>query len=293
MARLTRAKRSSMSPAEKERKDLKGPKRVEFRPRKQNKRETVALVDAEIIVYQACADCTVEERVGDEYTWTLDKRAALNRAVERVEQASREIGATDIVLAAGSVENWRKRICETYKANRAGKKKPLGYGDVIEALGLVYRLERKPRLEADDVLGILMTGEFEDRGVIVSNDKDMLTVPGRHYNPSDPNPKIVSVDAERAEIEHAVLALAGDSADGYKGCRGVGEKGARDALSSRRSNQSVWQAALEQFRKAGHDEAYALQQFRISYVMRDGDLKGDVVKLWGPTTHGLTKNGRR
>jgi 5'-3' exonuclease len=255
---------------------------------KRLKSNLVALVDAEIVTYQVCTECMTEQRVGDdEYTWHVDMAMVRPNLQQRIENAAREIGAGEIVLAVGSKSNWRKRICETYKANRAGKKKPLGYWAAIEFLREHYRVDQLEWLEADDVLGILTTGEFAGRGVIVSNDKDMLTVPGRHYNPCEPEPRVREVSLQEADIEHAVLALAGDASDGYKGCKGVGEKGARMALldaDGYPESPAIWETALRLFEEASHDEAYAIQQFRLARVLRSGeyDKKTGELKLWTP-----------
>lgn len=252
---------------------------------KRPKSDVVALVDAEIVTYQVVTEGLEERLVSDdEYTWHLDMTLALPTLFNRIDSVVREIGAGEVVLAVGSKSNWRKRICETYKANRAGKKKPLGYWAAIDALRKNYRVDQIEWLEADDVLGILATGEFQGRGVIVSNDKDMLTVPGRHYNPQEPEPAVREVSLQEADVEHAVLALAGDATDGYKGCKGVGEKGARDALAKMQSGDSIWRTALALFEKAGHDEAYALQQFRLARVLRAGeyDPKTGGLTLWTP-----------
>lgn len=264
---------------------------------KRPKSNVVALVDAEVVTYQVCSECMTEQRVGDdEYTWHVDMAMVRPNLQQRIESAAREIGAGEIVLAVGSKGNWRKRICETYKANRAGKKKPLGYWAAIEFLRGLYRVDQAEWLEADDVLGILATGEFEGRGVIVSNDKDMLTVPGRHYNPQEPEPSVREVSLQEANIEHAVLALAGDASDGYKGCKGVGEKGAREALAAMQWGDSIWKTALAMFEKAGHDEAYAIQQFRLARVLRAGeyDPKTGALTLWTPpAATKQSKNGAK
>lgn len=72
--------------------------------------------------------------------------------------------------------------------------------------------------------------------------------------------------------------------NGYKGCKGVGEKGARDAFARMQLGDSIWRTALALFEKAGHDEAYALQQFRLARVLRAGeyDPKTGGLTLWTP-----------
>ena len=124
--------------------------------------DLVALVDVEIMAYQVCMECAVEERVNDdEFTWRVSMIDVLPTLVNRVESARSEVRAAVAVLAVGAKGNWRRRLCETYKANRNGKKKPLGYWAAIEGLRGLYRVEQWDWLEADDVLGILATEKFD------------------------------------------------------------------------------------------------------------------------------------
>ena len=58
----------------------------------------------------------------------------------------------------------------------------------------------------------------------------------------------------------------------------------RTALAKMQSGDSIWRTALALFEKAGHDEAYALQQFRLARVLRTGeyDPKTGGLTLWTP-----------
>lgn len=285
-------KRESMTPAEKEAKDLRGPKHPLPRIRRAAAAagpDRTALVDVEICLYQVCLEMQEETRVSDdEYTWTLNTAAAASEVESRVVNWVRECGCANVVLAVGSTSNWRKSLCETYKSNRDGKKKPLGYRDALARLRDSFVVNEIANLEADDVLGILATTPADDGGyagncVVVSSDKDMRTVPGWHYNPIAGGEPF-EVSPERARLEHAVRALAGDVADGYKGCPGVGEKTALAKLSELADPVAQWEAALAMFRRADMSEEYALEQFRLARVLQRGDYdaKTGTVTLWQP-----------
>lgn len=284
-------KRENMTPAEKEAKDLRGPKHPLPRvARKQaDSKPMVALVDVEICLYQVCMEMLEETRVSDdEYTWTLDAAAAAEEVKARVWNWAREAGCKGVVLAVGSTSNWRKALCETYKSNRDGKKKPLGYRKTQETLRAWFQVNEIRNLEADDVLGILATTPQDEGGyagncVIVSSDKDMRTVPGLHYNPSSGG-GVVEISETEARFEHAVRALAGDVADGYKGCPGVGEKTARAKLAAALGPAAEWRVAVGLFAKAGLTEDDAVEQFRLARVLQRGDYdaKSGVVTLWKP-----------
>jgi 5'-3' exonuclease len=84
-----------------------------------------------------------------------------------------------------SRRSFRHDLTESYKQARKGSRKPLAYAAVRDRLvaahgGETYKTIIKPRLEADDVMGIVSTrapGKF----IIVSGDKDMQQIPGLLY----------------------------------------------------------------------------------------------------------------
>lgn len=243
----------------------------------------VALVDVEIMAQHVCREHLQEVDEGnDEWTYRLDAVAAAEALERRVVECASAVGAESARLACGSLGNFRKRLDPSYKANRP--RKPLGYRRVMELVRESFESDSLAWLEADDVMGILATGELEGRCVICSSDKDMRTVPGLHFNFDAPGALVDVVTPEQADLNHLVLALAGDSTDGYKGARGVGEVTARRELE----DLGHWarpQRALKMFLEAGHDEEYALLQCRLARVLRQGEYSAGEVTLWTwPTT---------
>src|SRR3546814_11405434 len=86
-----------------------------------------------------------------------------------------------------------------------------------------YRVLSEDCLEGDDYIGILATRTSPMDRVIVSEDKDMQTLPNVKIWRQD---KLVETTAESAENFWLYQTLMGDSRDGYKGCRGWGPKSA-------------------------------------------------------------------
>ena len=64
----------------------------------------------------------------------------------------------DLCILSGD-DNWRKDVLETYKANRKGKRKPVGYPKFCQELMDHYSENafKWHGVEGDDVCGILMT----------------------------------------------------------------------------------------------------------------------------------------
>ena len=98
-------------------------------------------------------------------------------------------------------------------------------GRVKEFYSKHYEVYLRPRLEADDCMGILSTHKTLVPGerIIVSNDKDMQTIPGLLFNPAkDKKPRRISeLEADRFFMYQT---LVGDTTDGYPGCYGIGPK---------------------------------------------------------------------
>ena len=140
---------------------------------------------------------------------------------------------------------FRDDLASDYKANRKPMPDELA-GQIplvhraCEALGVP--IITYDRFEADDVIGTLAEKASADGyGVaIVTGDKDFFQLVGdgiRAYNPRDEG---IWFDAEGVKEKFGVrpdqvvdvLALMGDSIDNVKGVPGIGEKGARDLIST-------------------------------------------------------------
>jgi DNA polymerase-1 len=142
---------------------------------------------------------------------------------------------------------FRSELRDDYKANRA----PMP-SDLAEQIGFVHQACEAlgvqaltyAGFEADDVIGTLaMRSVAEGRPVvIVTGDKDFFQLVNnetsvRVFNPRDEG---TWYDAEGVRTKFGVspeqvvdvLALMGDSIDNIKGIPGIGEKGARDLIST-------------------------------------------------------------
>lgn len=131
----------------------------------------------------------------------------------------------DICILSGD-DNWRKEVLETYKANRKGKRKPVGYRKFCEEIMTHYgeKSFQWHGMEGDDLCGIFMTNpEFVgcDRVISVSCDKDFNTVPGYFFWLTEMD--LVKNDEATADLHHFYQTLKGDTTDGYGGVPGVGE----------------------------------------------------------------------
>jgi len=153
---------------------------------------------------------------------------------------------------------FRDELAADYKANRApmpdelAEQIPMVHA-ACEALGV--RILTSERYEADDVIGTL-AAKASAKGfdvVIVTGDKDFFQLVGdgiRVFNPRDEG---TWYDAEGVKQRFGVapdqvvdvLALMGDTIDNIKGVPGIGEKGARELISTYGSLENLLARANE------------------------------------------------
>ena len=186
---------------------------------------------------------------------------------------------TTTICFSDRANNFRRKIFPDYKLNRKDSKKPLGYNHLETYLKEKYTTKTQPMLEADDVLGILATDGKFDRNIIISIDKDMLTIPCEYYNMD--SEVIEVIDEKMADHMFFFQTLTGDSVDNYKGCPGIGPKRATELLLTKGVK---WQTIKDAYEKAGLTEDHALTQARVARILRTSDYnfgKEEVV-LWNP-----------
>lgn len=234
------------------------------------------IIDGDILAY-ACSS-SVEKAIdwgGDMWTLHADLEEARQKADVNIVDLVDTLGAKEYVLCFSHKENFRRDVYHAYKSNRSVRK-PVCYPELVAYLKENWPSECWPNLEGDDVMGILATSCKDC--VIVSCDKDMLTIPGRHYNQTHPDVGIVEIDRRMADLQVLVQTLTGDRTDGYPGCPGIGEKRAQ-AIA-----EQGWEAVVAAYEKAGLNEHEAIRQARCAYILRKGDYvkSTGAVRLWTP-----------
>lgn len=240
------------------------------------------LIDTELFLYQAASACEYEaEWAPDDWTYLCrhgDARAAFQ---DHVQEAQATFPDHSVTLAFGDRASFRYGLWPSYKANRKKYRKPAGYRQLLEWVEAAaptrgWATARLPDVETDDVLGVL----YEPGDVIVSFDKDMLTLPGLHFR----NGEVVEVSQHDADLAFFGQVLTGDSADNYPGCPGYGPVTAAKALAGCTGEAQMWRAVLQAYQSKGLGIAYAQTQARCARILRAGeyDLGKSVPVLWSP-----------
>jgi 5'-3' exonuclease len=192
----------------------------------------------------------------------------------------------DHALTFSSSTNFRYDVDPTYKANRKGARKPMCFAAVRELADTHYNSISMEGLEADDVMGILATKPGAVQRIIVSQDKDMKTIPGTLWDGKD----VLQITEAEADYNHLYQTLIGDATDGVKGCPGVGHVKATKLLVpsdfEKAGYISRWDKIVAAYMKAGLTGADALQQARLVRILRWSDWDGENKRpiLWTPTS---------
>ena len=174
-----------------------------------------ALIDGDIVVYRGAASAEKEEQ------WV-----ALARADQMIQDILADTGSDSYSVYLTGTDNFRREIAPSYKANRPDER-PAHWQAVREFLVTQHKAEICNGHEADDQLGIQ---QDKERGttVICSIDKDLLQIPGRHYNFVKKTSQEVGTDEG---LKHLYLqSLIGDRSDNIIGVTGIGPVKATQAL---------------------------------------------------------------
>lgn len=239
------------------------------------------LIDADWLIYAACAACETDIR-WDEWINTLhleqaDVRDFISSKVAYWQELT---GHRDVVMCLSDYPSFRHSIYQGYKASRLGKRKPLGIRDIRLYVEQTYPTRTMVNLEADDVMGLLATGGQYRDPIIVSIDKDMRTLPCRLLA-NDTIETIHQVDADRTWM---MQALMGDTSDNYAGLKGHGPVTAAKTLGDAITLPDLWDKVLAAYKKAGRTYTDALLNARLARILRHGDYDYDSseVTLWDP-----------
>jgi DNA polymerase-1 len=236
-----------------------------------------ALIDADIIIYEAASLCekTIPWPYGDdgEVLWTRHAHMdeAWARLNDSIDVLAEKVGADEVVLCVTDTENFRFDFYGDYKSNRKSGVKPMLVSPLRDRIANDPRGYRRPKLEGDDIMGILQTMPGAGDVISITIDKDLKTIPGRHYNFRQDH--FFEVTEAEANQFHLQQTLMGDATDGFPGCRGIGPKKAENMLPDPVEDVlAAWnEVVVPAYEKAGFDEAFALSQARCARILRASD----------------------
>jgi len=278
----------------------------------------VALIDGDIFVYKIAYRKKYEKIDKNFFTTDPVKIKANLREVERTQsEVDKEIheclvgimkktGADSYIgfISGTRRECFRSTVAVTqvYKGNRPKKEMPKWFNYVEDRFREFYNFVYMGELEADDGMALVQSRGIEGhRTMIVSDDKDMLTVPGLHYVYH--KDEFIDQDEFSANLMMWTQVLTGDGTDNILGCaikvehtwgpnhktkpnekymkrQGVGEAAAKKLLNQFKPTQ--WYAVvMSQYMKmfGRHNGILKFtENFRLIYLLREQESDWETPK---------------
>ncbi len=274
---------------------------------------TTAIIDADVLAFRGAS--AVEDRVdwdGDGNIHQIsDPKEAIKAMRQVLDQWLYVTDATDYRLLLSDKRaartSFRYLLHPHYKANRKGLLRPVALNTCIEYLFDKLQAEYIPGLEGDDAVGVTATEMDAADCVVISTDKDMLTLPCRvfivpHMRPLEEG-KIREVSIREANRNVFTQAITGDRVDNYLGAPGLGPKAAAKYLGAGHLSESeAFKVVVQAFKYSwdnkpkyhdrwvnpGDPYKEALLNVRMARILRDGDYDMDAkkVRIWEPEGEG-------
>jgi 5'-3' exonuclease len=235
------------------------------------------LIDADYIVYKACASCETEIDFGNDVIVVTSRFSEVMETIDRdLYSIANDLGCfDDFILFFSSSRNFRKLLYPAYKGHR-NRKKPCGYRRAINALKKEYQVIVNHYLEADDAIGIFAT-KYPGH-IIVSPDKDMRQIPGELF---DLSTGVITITPEEGQRWHYIQTMSGDQTDGYSGIPGVGVKRAAALLDK---EGCTWDTVVKAYKAKGLSEDDALLNARLAKILHNEhyDSERKQILYWTP-----------
>lgn len=134
--------------------------------------------------------------------------------------------------------NFRKKICPDYKANRINEK-PIYFWECREHLVNYWKAKCVNEIEVDDMVSILQ----DHNSIIAGIDKDLLQIPGMHYNYR--NREFIEISEEMGVLNFYSQVLTGDISDNIRGVYGIGPKKALKILEGSETEKEMYERVRE------------------------------------------------
>lgn len=206
-----------------------------------------ALIDGDILVYRTgFASEDVPEPIA---IWRLDNT---------IKEILVETNSTDYViwLSDSLQNNFRFGLYPEYKSSRKDKPKPTHYEALFNHLIEAHNADIAWGEEGDDALGIDQdkvgyfkdTHEGEYKTIICSIDKDLLQIPGLHYNWVKKEFRCIT--EQEGIYNFYIQLLVGDNTDDIPGCPKIGYKKAPKILEGCETEWDMFLQVVETYKKA-------------------------------------------
>ena len=201
----------------------------------------IALIDADVVAYRCAASCKEEDPL-DVAIFRVDK--LMREIIEMVD--AEEHGYHAFLSGKG---NFRKVVNPDYKANRKDMVPPVFLKDCKDYLITEWKAVQAHGQEADDLLGIHQNDFLTyPETVICSIDKDLLMIPGNHFNwTKQQYGDVTVVDWFTGNKHFWKQMLIGDKTDNIFGVAGIGPVKAGKLIDTLDTNEQALEVVLEKY----------------------------------------------
>ena len=191
-----------------------------------------------------------------------------------------EVGTDDYQVYLSQGKCFRDGIAtiKEYKGNRKNAPKPFHYQEIRDYLVNVYHAHVCNSIEADDALALAQG----DDTVICSIDKDLLQVPGNHYNWVRDEKILITPEVGLKKLYMQVLT--GDGTDNIPGIRGLGPAKARKLLADATTKKEMSTICTQEWDKYLKSER-AIDDGFMYHVDDTGDLVKVEYVPWNSDTY--------
>lgn len=234
-------------------------------------KSTVAIYDGDFIPYTVCHVKKEEE------SKTLEQ--CIDLCDNYIANINKYIKADFYVGFLTTGKCFRYKINPSYKSNRKYNNPPLFLKEVKEYLATKHGFSSNEEYEADDLVVSFKEQYSQFNSIIVSPDKDILNLPGKHLNPRKMEFKRTS-EEEATEFFWKSM-IKGDTIDGISGLKGKGEAFAERLLGGLYDDyESVRNLVFEEYINF-HGEYEGIKEFYINYrsLKLVDNVKLDKIKL--------------
>ena len=191
------------------------------------------LIDGDIVYYR-CAAVSENEEVD----------AATYRCDELIRRIIHDTHSTEYQVFINGTDNFRFAVDSEYKAHRKDVPKPKWLEQCREHIVTHWQTTMSNGIETDDELGLAATfmWENDEPFIIASLDKDLLQLPGKHFN--FVKNEFVFISPQDGLRNFYKQMLIGDPADNIKGVTGIGKVKAGRAIDPLYEEKDMYELVL-------------------------------------------------
>ena len=242
------------------------------------------IFDADSLIYASCFKGK-DNRLDKDDLFETDVDVAFDKFTDGFQRClsflEDKVAVDEVVFCNGSINNFRKKITPTYKANRTAKK-PEILGALHNLVKFSYDSVWGDGVETDDVVATLWAEEVKKNGVdnviIMSLDKDYKQFPCWFYDYNYKNRELIKITEEEALNNFYSQMIIGDTADNIKVCKGYGKAYALKLFKDSKSEFSLISKTYRLYKQVYGDEARAMFEQSKSLLKLKTDCYEQIIR---------------